>query len=252
MDAIWPRLEPPTARAVLGPEGHGERTERAPFVPNPRPRASGPEGRKTIAHGVSRGWTWVMGLQPQRGDRTHSPRNLAPLRGWFPFASGPTAHAVGYHLPVLRTSCPADPHPTNHPAAASGPEERPNHTPHAANHLTAVPGPEGRKTIAHGVSRGWTWGVDPQPQRGDRNPKHFFPLLRPRAILGSIPSAKAGGHNPDRSAPTWHGTDLYPAPEPHRFQHQGTSPIDDPGPSRPVVPLHGRHHPAVGGCTHPD
>gem|GEM_PF-6567650 len=49
-----------------------------------------------------------MDLQPQRGDRSQSLRNLAPLRGWFPFASQPTAYAVGYHLPVLRTSRRAD------------------------------------------------------------------------------------------------------------------------------------------------
>ena len=45
------------------------------------PALPGPEGRKTVAHGVSRGWTWVLGAQPQRGDRTHSFRDLSPLRG---------------------------------------------------------------------------------------------------------------------------------------------------------------------------
>jgi hypothetical protein len=66
-----------------------------------------------VAHGVSRGWTWGVDPQPQRGDRTHSPRNLAPLRGCLPFAPQPTAYAVGYPLPVLRTSRPPNTHPSH-------------------------------------------------------------------------------------------------------------------------------------------
>jgi len=49
---------------------------------------------------------WVevgCGPQPQRGDRTRSSRNLAPLRCWNPFTLQPTAHAMGYPLSVLRT-----------------------------------------------------------------------------------------------------------------------------------------------------
>ena len=59
-----------------------------------------------------------MGTQPQRGDRTQCPRNLSPLRGWVPFAPQPTAHAVGYRLPVLRTSCPTVPGPPTRPLPA--------------------------------------------------------------------------------------------------------------------------------------
>jgi hypothetical protein len=44
-----------------------------------------------------------LGPQPQRGDRTRSPRNLSPLRGWFPFTLQITAHAVSCSLSVLRT-----------------------------------------------------------------------------------------------------------------------------------------------------
>jgi len=65
--------------------------------------ATGPEDRKPVAHGVRRGWTWVMDPQPQRGDRIHSCRNLSPLRGWTPSTLQTTADAVGYHLSVLRT-----------------------------------------------------------------------------------------------------------------------------------------------------
>ena len=69
---------------------------------------------------------------------THPPGILRPS-GAEPFTRAkPTADAVGYPLPVLRTSGPA------------------------------APGPEGRKTVAHGVSRGWPRVEDPQPQRGDR------------------------------------------------------------------------------------
>ncbi len=129
-----------------------------------------------VAHGVSRGWTWVVDPQPQRGGRSQSPRNLAPLRGWFPFASQPTADAVGYRLPVLRTSCPTNPHPATHPAV-SGPEESPTHTHQRSNHPATIPGPEGRKMVAHGVSRGLACGVNPQPQRGDRSRSPHFPHL---------------------------------------------------------------------------
>ncbi len=41
--------------------------------------APGPEGRQTVAQRVSAGWTWVVGPQPQRGDRTPPfPRSFAP------------------------------------------------------------------------------------------------------------------------------------------------------------------------------
>jgi hypothetical protein len=80
-----------------------------------------------VAHGVSRGWSWGLNPQPQRGDRTRDPRNLTPLRGWFPFTPQPTAYAVGYPLPVLRTSRPAH-------ATPAGREDYNAHTP-----LTVLP-----------------------------------------------------------------------------------------------------------------
>ena len=78
-----------------------------------------------VAHGVSRGWAWVVDPQPQRGGRSQSLRNLAPLRGWVPFTLQPTAYAVGYPLPVLRTSAPADTSP-------AGCEHHTTHTPRTA------------------------------------------------------------------------------------------------------------------------
>ncbi len=235
-----------------------------------------------VAHGVSRGLAFGVWNEPQRGDRALDPRDLAPLRGWVRFASQPRAYALGYRLPVLRTSRPAAPGPAVNTAALA-----PN--PHPRS-----PGPEGRKMVAHGVSRGWAFGVWNEPQRGDRaldprdlaplrgwicfasgptadavgyrlpvlrtsgaakpkiHPQDFFPVPPGCAILGLPPSAKAGGPNPDTSAPTWHGTDLYPAPESHRFQHQGTSTVDATGSSCPAIPLHGRHCSTVGRPTHSD
>ena len=81
---------------------------------------------------------------------------------------------MGYHLPVLRTSCPIVPDPA----------VRLTYTPKAEHDPAAASGPEGRKTVAHGVSRGWTWFVALQPQRGDRIPSHEtgrggeFPVAR--------------------------------------------------------------------------
>jgi hypothetical protein len=72
------------------------------------------------------------------------------------------ADAVGYPLPVLRTSCPIVPDPS----------ERLTYTPKPTHHPAAASGPEGRKTVAHGVSRGWMSIVVPQPQRGDRTRSH--------------------------------------------------------------------------------
>jgi hypothetical protein len=48
---------------------------------------------------------WI--LSPSGATEPTPPRNLAHLRGWTSFAFQPTTHAVGYHLPVLRTLCPA-------------------------------------------------------------------------------------------------------------------------------------------------
>jgi hypothetical protein len=69
-----------------------------------RPRPGGPK----VSSPRREAWVDVSyRTQPQRGDRTQSSRNLALLRGWISFALQPTTHAVGYPLPVLRTSCPA-------------------------------------------------------------------------------------------------------------------------------------------------
>jgi hypothetical protein len=103
---------------------------------NPRmPKPFHPVSQKAI-RGQRRCKTNPLG----EGHRPGNPpqESCAPPGLDLPNALQPTADAVGYHLPVLRTSCPA------------------------------ASGPEGRKTVAHGVSRGWTWVVDSQPQRGDR------------------------------------------------------------------------------------
>ncbi len=80
-----------------------------------------------------------MGSQPQRGDRTRSSRNLSPLRGWFLLTLQPTTHAVGYNLPVLRTSCPTVPSPPTRPCPSA---RDPSHTTPQRMDPVQVPPPE--------------------------------------------------------------------------------------------------------------
>ena len=77
--------------------------------------------------------------------RTYSFRRLtesfAPPGLVLQHALQPTADAVSYPLPVLRTSCLIVPDPA----------VRLTYTPRGAHHPAAVSGPEGRKTVAHGT-----------------------------------------------------------------------------------------------------
>ena len=65
-----------------------------------------PEVRQKLAHGVSRGTAIIIFLKPQWGDRNHREPDVessAPP-GLVRLSNPPTAHAVGYLRPLLRSS----------------------------------------------------------------------------------------------------------------------------------------------------
>ena len=71
-------------------------------------QSSGAERRKKVAHSVSCGFPSPWVPQPWRGGRIlgtacECRAPLSPLRGSARLNARPTAYAVGYSLPVLRT-----------------------------------------------------------------------------------------------------------------------------------------------------
>ena len=62
---------------------------------------SAPAVRQKVAHGVSRGRSAGI-ISPGRGGRTDT-QSLSPLPGLCNISLHPTAHAVGYLLPLLRS-----------------------------------------------------------------------------------------------------------------------------------------------------
>ncbi len=75
-----------------------------------RSAREGAEHRQMIAHGVSRGMGFASGEEPRMGRKRTTGSGLgdrrdpaAPSGAWVAHPLEPTAHAVGYFLPVLRT-----------------------------------------------------------------------------------------------------------------------------------------------------
>jgi hypothetical protein len=163
--------------------------------------SAGAERRQTVAHSVSCGSVFPLAHKPRRGGRILQhhlgSRVLSPLWGSTFLRTEPTAHAVGYHLPVLRTS-PLATNETQRPNGLLSPSPGLARQRLPWGCSPSRKGAERRQIVAHSVSCGSVFPLAHKPRRGGRILR--FPAsgllspLRGSSFLRTKPTAHAVGY----------------------------------------------------------